>query len=143
MAQPTPISFNQFLIKLGDGASPEVFTQAPLAMNSRGFNQTLKTSDYTIPDSANEDLPVPETSVGDSITREMTGKGTIQAADVATWDAKFRAGVAFNVEMTISGTIYYKGPVLLTAFNLTGERTKTVDCDITLKAAGDMTLTTS
>lgn len=144
MTQATPINFKDFLIKLGNGdGPPETFTKAPLAMTSRGFNQTLKTTDITVPDTTNEDLPVPEQSVGDTITREMSGKGILQSADVATWDAWFRSGVAKNVKVTVGASEVYTGPALLTAFNLSGDRTNVVTCDVTIKASGDMTLAAS
>lgn len=143
MSQPTPVRFKDYVIKLGDGADPENFSQAPLAMMSRGFNQTLKTTDITIPDSANEDAVVASQKVGDTIDREMSGKGILQSADVATWDVWFRSGIAKNVEIKFGGSVYYSGPALLTAFNTSGDRTNVVNADVTITAAGDMALTSS
>ena len=56
MAAATTYSFSKFLIKLGDGASPEVFTD-PCGLTTRGFTRAANMNDTNIPDCADPDAP--------------------------------------------------------------------------------------
>ena len=56
MTQATTYPFSKFLVKIGDGAAPEVFTD-PCGLTSKGFTRTANLNDTNIPDCDDPDAP--------------------------------------------------------------------------------------
>ena len=71
MTKATTTTFGSFLIKLGDGASPEVFA-APCGLTTKGFNQTANVQETSVPDCADPDAPAYIERAVDTISSEIT-----------------------------------------------------------------------
>lgn len=139
MAQPTPVKHSEFLIYAGDGADPENYTKLPMAMVSRGFNTTISTTSIIVPDQDNEDEMVDEQAVPSTRKRTMSGKGTIGKDDFADWEG-FQ-GVIKNYKISLAGIGHWIGPGILTASNISSDRTNVVQGDFTIDQAGQLVFT--
>lgn len=136
MTQPTGSKFSELVIKIGDGGSPESFAKLGIAMVSRNWNSSVSTVKDTVPDQTDEDLLVDEISQPSTRTRTASGKGKIDKSQVATFEAAL--GVVKNYQVSETGVGTWTGPMVLTAFNRTGQRNQTWDVDVTLEQAGEM-----
>lgn len=145
MAQGISASGRKMLIKLGDGAGPEVFT-APCAMTSRGLNRTKEVNSSTSPDCDDLDaIPWTEQEVL-SRSWAVSGSGKIQKAFIATWDAFFDQDEAKNIQVDITfsdATVRrYSGAAHLTEFSIIGEDGDKVTYDVTITGDGALTAAT-
>ena len=93
MAKPITSRSSQMLIKLGDGAGPEVFT-APCGLNTKGINFTKEMNDTPVPDCDDPDAPTWVERAVTSMSAAISGEGILSMGDLDTW-------IDFN-ESTIS-----------------------------------------
>lgn len=142
MAKATTVAFGSFLVKIGDGASPEVFT-APCGLTSKGFNQTASTQETTVPDCADPDAPAYVERAVDTISAEITGSGVLATEAFTTWQAWFDSAAAKNFRVYPKGASggYYSGAGILTAFNNKVDRGQKVNVDVTIQTDGEYTWT--
>jgi hypothetical protein len=121
MANPAnTLRFGSFLIKLGNGANPEVFT-APCGLNSRGFNNTAATNETNVPDCDDPDAPSDLQVDIVSRTTELSGAGVVADEDFDTWWTWWKAGTSKNVQITL-GTRVWLGAFKCASLNVTGEK---------------------
>lgn len=138
MTQASTLKFSQFVISLGNGASPEVFT-APCGLNSRGFKRTAATSDTNVPDCDNPDDPSWLERDVVSLSGSLSGAGVVADEDFDVWDTWFTSGLSKNVKIVL-GTRVWIGPMKLTSLNITGERGKRVTFDASMDSDGEIAL---
>lgn len=140
MAKPTTYRGTSLLIKLGDGASPEVFSN-PCGLTTQAFNRSAETNDTTVPDCADPDAPAWTEREISTMSWEASGSGVLANESVATWDTWFTSGLAKNVQIDVggSGGRRYTGSALLTALNVTGERGQKVTVEVTITGNGELT----
>lgn len=121
MAAPTTSTFGQYLIKLGDGATPtEAFTII-CGLTSKGFDINNNTASTPVPDCADEDAPVYEEMSVSSQTVSIKGSGVFPRElqkDLLTWAM---GGTKRNVRVHPGQSIatdvdYYSGPAILKTF---------------------------
>lgn len=136
MAQATTLRFSQFLIKLGDGGSPQVF-EAPCGLNSRGFNRTAATNETNVPDCDDPDAPSWLERDVVSLSGEMTGAGVVADEDFDVWDTWFESGLSKTIQVTL-GTRTWQGPAKLSALNVTGERGQRATFTATIVSDGEI-----
>jgi predicted secreted protein len=136
MTQASTLKFSQFLIQLGNGASPEVFA-APCGLNSRGFSRTAATNDTNVPDCDDPDQPSWLERDVVSLSGSLSGSGVVADEDFDTWDTWFNAGSSVNVKITLGARIWL-GPCKLTKLNVTGTRGKRVEFDVTVESDGEL-----
>jgi hypothetical protein len=134
MTQATTLKFSQFLIQLGDGASPEVFA-APCGLNSRGFSRTAATNDTNVPDCDDPDAPSWLDRDVVSLSGSLSGAGVVADEDFDTWDSWFTTGVSKNVKIKL-GTRTWTGPCKLTKLDVTGSRGKRVEFSAAIETDG-------
>ncbi|HWY14435.1 MAG TPA: hypothetical protein VNX86_04755 [Rhizomicrobium sp.] len=134
--QPTTLPFRDFLVYAGDSASYENFAKFPLAMSSRGWSEDIKSTNITVPDQDNEDLVVAEQSIPSTVTRQMTGKGTLGTSDYPIWRGYL--GIVMNYQVRLKQVGYWQGPMILSKISMSGSRANIVEVDITLDAADQM-----
>lgn len=142
MAKPTTKKFSQFLIQLGDGASPEVFT-APCGLTSKGFNQSKSMQETAVPDCDDPDAPSYSEKGVDTISSEISGSGVLAMEALDTWKAFFASTDSKNVRIEIVGKGYWQGLFHLTTFNITSQRGQKINVDITLQNDGEYIWTAS
>jgi predicted secreted protein len=136
MTQATTLKFGQFLVKLGNGASPEVFA-APCGLNTRSFNLTAAANETNVPDCDNPDAASWLERDITSLSRSITGAGIVADEDFDTWNDWAESGDSKNVQITL-GTRTWQGPFKCTRLNVTGDRGSRVKFDVTLDSDGEI-----
>ncbi len=144
MARPTTVAFNQFLIEVGDGASPETFA-APCGLTSKGFNQSASTQDTTVPDCDDPDAPAYVERAVDALSAEISGSGVLaMEAFTDVWEPWYRSALFRNAHVRLDvpaadGGGYYTGKFILSQFNMTGQRGQKVNVEVTMVSDGEIT----
>lgn len=136
MTDAVTLKFGQFLIKLGNGATPEVFS-APCGLNSRGFSRTAATNDTNVPDCDDPDAPSWLQRDVVSLSGQMTGSGVVADEDFDTWNDWFESGVSKNVQVTL-GTRTWQGAAILSKLDITGQRGQRVVFTATIDSDGEI-----
>jgi hypothetical protein len=134
MTLASTTTFGKFLIKLGDGASPENFA-APCGLNSRGFKRTAATNTTNVPDCDDPDAPSWLESDVTSLAWSLTGSGVAASEDFDVWDGWFTSALSKNLQITL-GTKTWTGAAKLTGLNLTGTRGSRNTFDVTIEGDG-------
>jgi predicted secreted protein len=138
MAYITPVLGEQLLIQIGNGASPEVFTAPNLINTTRGISFSTSTESDELIDLANQSAPAQTIRRVKSTDVKIDGAGMIHKADVYEWIDWANGGNIKNVKVT-DGSWVGTGPFVLTSFQISGERRKSSECQITLEQAGAIT----
>ncbi len=144
MALPITATFNEFLILVGDGMSPETFA-APCGLTSKGFNQTANTQDTVVPDCDDPDAPAYIERAVVSVSGEITGQGVLaMEAFNEVWEPWFRSTAPMNARVKLNKSHaehggYYEGSFLLSQFNMTGQRGERVNVSVTMVSNGAIT----
>lgn len=138
MTQATTLKYSQFLIQLGNAATPETFA-SPCGLNSRGFSRTAATSDTNVPDCDDPDAPSWLERDVVSLSASLSGSGVVADEDFDVWNTWFEGGLSKNVKITL-GTRIWIGPAKLTKLNVTGSRGKRVEFDVSIDSDGELSL---
>lgn len=146
MSEPTSFNGSKIMIKVGDGADPEVFTHPCLINASRGIQFSSSTIDSVIPDCADQDAPAWITREKDSLTVTITGEGIMDAGDTDDYFDWFEGAASKNVQGVVNaggGTDEqtFEGAFHLTEFQISGERKEKAQVSITLVSTGAITRT--
>jgi hypothetical protein len=140
MAKPTTIKFGKFRVKLGDGASPEVFT-APCGFTSKAFNRNKTLNEVNVPDCDDPDAPAWVERDVAALSWSVTGQGVLAGEAVMTWDDFFQSTDPRNVLVEFEypdGIVTYTGAAHLESFEITGEQGQRVLANITLQGDGEL-----
>lgn len=142
MTRPTTHTFGEFLVKLGNGADPEVFS-APCGLTSKGFNQSASAQETNVPDCDDPDAPSYVERAIDTLSSEITGSGVMADEAFDTWQDWFTSGVSKNVRVYPMGATggYHSGAFVLTGFNRTVQKGQKVNVDVTMASDGEYTWT--
>lgn len=145
MAQGITASGRKMLVKLGNGAAPEVF-DAPCAMTSRGLSRSMEANATTNPDCADPDAVPWVEQEPLSRSWSVSGAGKVLKQHVALWDAFAGQDTPKNLQVDVvfsDGTIRrYSGAGLLTEFSMTGEDGDKVTYEVTITGHGPLTAVT-
>lgn len=136
MAQAATIKGTQLLIKIGDGASPEVFTHPCLINGERGIQFQSDTNQVIIPDCANPDDPAWKQVTKDGFSATISGAGVLDTASIADFDAWFQSDDAKNVRVYVNAVGYWSGAFKLTEWSITGARGDKAQVSVTLVSDG-------
>jgi TP901-1 family phage major tail protein len=128
----------ELLLKIGDGADPEVFTTvAGLKAKTLAFNST--SIDVTNADSSDGWRELMADGVKSA---SLSGSGVFKdAASDAALRAAFFAGTAPNWQVVIPGFGTVQGPFRLTALQYDGPYDGEVKISLSLASAGVLTFT--
>jgi hypothetical protein len=145
MAKPITSRSSQFLIKLGDGGSPEVFT-APCGLNSKGINFTKDFNDIAVPDCDNPEAPAWTERAVTQMAAEISGDGILSMGDLEDWIAFNESTVSKNVEIVLdvdapNATLGGKwtGKFLMGTFNVTADLGSKVQVAVSMSSDGQVT----
>ncbi|PJR11555.1 phage tail tube protein [Sinorhizobium meliloti] len=123
------------LIKIGDGAEPEVFTNL-CGLKTRSFNLSANEIDTTIPSCTNPGGPVQKTSRPGISNRTFTGSGAFVAgAAMSAFMGHVRASEAFNAQVVVPGDGTYEGSWMVTDFSFDGDVEPNMEFSATFVAA--------
>lgn len=126
----------QLYIKVGDGASPEVFTHPCLINTKRGIKFQSSTNKVIVPDCDNPDDPAwPETFV-DGLNASLDGAGKLDAAAIPAYDTWYRGGATKNIQVWLGTKGYWQGAFKLTGWEITGDRNDYCDVTVTIESDG-------
>lgn len=139
MAYINPTFGHQLTVMLGNGASPEVFSAVNLINTTRSITFSTSTETDELVDLADQSAPAQTVRRVKSTDIKIDGAGMVSKADVAEWVEFWQEGKPRNVKFS-DGTITVTGPMVLSSFQVSGERTKTAENTITLEQAGAMTV---
>lgn len=138
MTQATTLKFGQFLVSIGNAASPEVF-MAPCGLNSRSFNRTAATNETNVPDCDDPDAPSWLERDVVSLSASISGAGVVADEDFDTWNDWWESGDSKNIKITLGSRVWI-GPYKCTKLNVTGPRGSRVTFDVTLDSDGETKL---
>jgi predicted secreted protein len=142
VAAPTTLRGTKLLIKLGDGATPEVFT-APCALATKAFNRTTSTNEFNVADCDDPDAPVWTERVKGAISAGVTGSGTLAEESLDLYEAFFAEVDPRNVQIVIDypvGARTYQGLFHMTTFNITGEQDGLIQVELELASSGEVSV---
>lgn len=143
MAKPVTARFGKMLIKLGDGAEPEVFA-APCGLTTKSLTLSKNLNEVDIPDC---DDPDAASWVGrdvQNLTASISGDGVLAAEAIPTWDSAFKDTYSVNVEISIefeTGTLLYEGAMHLESFEISAESGGRVQVSISMQSDGEIAST--
>jgi hypothetical protein len=138
MTQATTLRFSQFLIQIGNGASPETFA-SPCGLNSRGFSRSAATNDTNVGDCDDPDAPTWLDRDVVSLSGALSGAGVVADEDFDTWNAWFESGTSKNVKIKL-GTRVWVGAAILSKLDVTGSRGKRTEFSASIDTDGKLTL---
>lgn len=126
MAAPTTSTFAEFIVKVGDGEAPEVFTTL-CGLTSKSLDINNNTAATAVPDCLDEDAPAYEETNITSQTVGIKGTGVFPREKqkfIADWALN---GETHNIRVypgkAIAGDIeYYAGPAILKTLGLSAAR---------------------
>lgn len=127
-----------FLLKRGDGASPEAFTTVG-GFTTNAYNQSRALIETTNKSSNNNRQILPGKG-----TKSRTTTGSGQIEDKTALEAiqgDYESGASVNYQIIVPGLGTYEGPFIVQALNATGPHDDASTFDITLEAAADITFT--
>ena len=133
-----PNAGENFVILIGNGASPEVFS-APASINTtRGLKMSTAEKAVEIPDVTNPSNPAYTARAITAVDWQLDGAGIVNTGDDVTWATWWLTGAKKNVQIanSVTGGVVLQGPAVLTDCNLSGDRGDKVMGTITLKGAG-------
>lgn len=128
-----------FLLKLGDGASPEVFTTIG-GFTTNALNQSRGLIENTNKSSGQNRQILAGKGTK---SRTVTGSGQIENSPEIkdTLQGYFDDGSANNYQVVVPGVGTYEGAFVIAQLNLTGPYDGSGTWDITLESDGNVTFT--
>jgi len=137
MAKPTTIRFGGFLVKVGDGETPEVFA-APCGFTQRSLQFTSNTNTTQVPDCDDPDAPSWDEADVSSISAQITGQGVLAVEAHPVWNEWFFSAAVRNIRVeapALGG--HYEGPALLTNFQIDSNIGEKVTVNVTIQNSGE------
>ena len=134
------------LIKIGNGASPEVFTSHALINTNRSFKATASATASEIPRTDDPTQPMKTVRTVVSTDSNISGEGTLDLADQSFWMAWLLSGQPKNVQAidAASGGMEVAGPYVCTNFEKTGSKLgEKITASITLEQADQIAVSTT
>ena len=138
MADAQELSGRQLLIKIGNGATPEVFAPMCLVNTDRGVQWGSDATRGVTPNCENPEKPAWQWSEVDGLMGTITGAGTLHLPNVPTMDAWFRSGESKNVQVWLGAHGHWPGAFKLTAWEVTGARNGKAQASLTLESDGEV-----
>lgn len=147
MAAVTHMRGVKLLIKVGDAASPEVFSIYCSINSDRGISFAAQTNDFNIPDCADPDAMSWLVREKVSLSGDISGAGTLNTPDTEAFFDWVTSANTRNVQVHLDGVTgangggYWSGAYHCTQFDVTGGQGTKVQCNITLQSDGEVTWT--
>ncbi|MDO3431190.1 phage tail tube protein [Rhizobium sp. CBN3] len=141
MASVGQVLGRTLLIKIGDGADPEVFSNL-CGLKTRSFNLSAGEVDTTIPDCANPGNVVQKTSRPGIANRTFTGSGAyVAGANMSAFMTHVINATAFNAQVIVPGLGTFAGTWFVTDFTASGDVEPNMEFSATFTAGDTLTFT--
>lgn len=136
----------KLVVKVGDGASPEVFTRLCTINAERGITFNAQSNDATIPDCDDPDKMAWLAREISTLSVDVTGGGMAHKQDASKLWEWWSSGAAKNCQVildddTPANVITYEGAFYLTQYDHTGNVGEKVSSTMTLASDGEVTAT--
>lgn len=136
----------KLLLKVGDGASPEVFTAMCTINAARSITGDAATNDFNIPDCADPDALAAVIREKVSISYSVNGAGILNTPDVEDMNDWLQSPDSKNCQIIVDvpaadGGVIFEGAFHLTQFQITGDRGAKMEANISLLSDGEVTVT--
>ena len=137
MAQATTYPFSKFLVKVGDGNSPEVFTD-PCGLTTKGLTRTANLNDTNIPDCDDPDAPSWLGRDVVSYQGAIAGAGVVAQESYDVWEDWWNAGETRNVRIELGSPPEFAWimPAKLQELSITAERGQKVNMAVAIVSDG-------
>lgn len=137
MTIATTYPFSKFLVKIGDGGSPEVFTD-PCGLTTKGFTRTANMNDTNVPDCDDPDAPSWLGRDVVSYQGQIAGAGVVAKESFDTWEEWWNAAETRNVRIELGSTPdqAWIMPAKLQEFAITAERGNKVQMAVNIVSDG-------
>lgn len=138
MSNPVGVSAGEtLLIKVGNGATPEVFTHPCLINTTRDITYTTNVTDTEVADCDNPSLPAAILRQAKSVDVTVTGAGKLNKSDCEYYAAWALSGVPKNVQVVqnetgANGGYTLSASMILKDFKHGGAAREYQDCSLTL-----------
>lgn len=137
MAEVGIIEGEKLLIKIGNGASPEVFAHPCLINTSRGVSFKSNMTETEVADCTTPGNPAKIARKVKSIDFEISGAGKVDKTSVWDFIDWWQSATPKNITVEQTGTGATggwtgEGPAILSAFAVTGDRGDYQDCTLTI-----------
>lgn len=141
MAGPAKLRGVHLLLKIGNGAAPEVFTPYCSVNSDRGIQFTADTTDEPDIDCTNLDKLAWLVREKKSLSATLNGSGTLNVPDVPDMFAFVNAVNSRNckVILDVAGGYEFDGAFHLTSFEITGTYGEKAKCTLKLDSDGAVT----
>lgn len=142
MATEPNFSGRRLLIRVGNGASPEVFSLFCTFNGDRAIQFDAASTDETDIDCDNPTAVAFTVTQVDSLSATVSGSGRVKAVDVPEFFEWYTSGVARNaqVEIDAPGGVMFEGQLLLLSWNVNGGETGSATADLSMKFTGPVTM---
>lgn len=141
MAAPTTAKFGKFRVKLGNDASPIVYT-APCGFTSKALNLSKNLTDVNLPDCTDPDLIAWVGRDAASLSASISGEGVLASESIDTWLDAFEdtESVPVKVEAEFADqTITWTGYMHVSAFNVSAELGGRATVSVEMQSDGTLT----
>lgn len=146
MAAVNKVKATALLIKVGNGASPEVFTALCTINAQRGLSIAATTSETAVPDCADPDLPAWLDREKVSISADVNGAGTLHSDDLQTCYNLISGSAAVNLQIVLDvagavGGRTFEGAFHMTQFEVSGTKGELVNATMAFQSTGTVNCT--
>lgn len=145
MAQIRTLVGHQLRVLIGNGASPEVFSENCLINSSRGIQFDTDQQEFTVPDCDDPTLPAWRQLFKDNNRAQIEGAGLLHTVSTKFWNDYLRLEPGKNVQLMLwavthaLGGGYWQGSFKCTSFNIQGQSRKDlVQANIVLMSDGEV-----
>lgn len=144
MAKPVTSRSSQFIIRLGDGGTPEVFA-APCGLSTKGINFSKETNEVNVPDCDDPEAPAWVERATVSLSATVSGDGILAMNDLDTWIDFNESTASRNMQIELDvdppNTAMggqWTGKFLMTTFNVTAELGSKLAVAVELQSDGQV-----
>lgn len=132
----TPAMGTGLLIKLGDGAGPEVFAHPCMINTSRSISFDAAVNSDNLEDCENPDNPATVFNFKSATSFSIDGAGKLDTADVAAWITYVGSPDAVNVKIYMGATLLVTAAVQITKFAITGGNHANAEVSVSMVSHG-------
>lgn len=141
MATQPNFSGRKLLLRIGNGASPEVLSVRCSFNGDRAISFEAATTDEMDVDCDNPTAVGWMVSQVDSLSATVSGAGRVKAVDVPFFFDWFNSGEPRTMEVDVDdGTVVFEGQALLTNFTINGGETGSATADMAMRFTGPVTM---
>lgn len=133
MAAPQVLVGTKLLILVGDGASPETFSE-PCGLTTKSFNFAAATNETLIPDCDDPEAPAWAAKDVNSLSATLTGSGVMAVESFDTWQDWFMSATSRSIQIKLDDPELgqWEGTFIISGLNYGGQRGQKVTLEVTM-----------